>query len=332
MAFFDKKEEVIDIQLTPYGKHLLSKGQFSPVYYEFYDDDIIYDIEWSGIEEAQGQIQNRINSTPKLKAQYAFESAEERMKEYRKSYTQDGKQEPVVEKRKNFSFSSLPLGNCSGDNNKPTSMSIKLLSGQIDQSSETNSRGIPRGIKNYTLVSPKYEAEIRRMGPNEREPEDLLVQQEVQVAGQRVEVTKKEQFILLDLEEIEANFRNDNFEIHLYEVVEEESTGTTVEKPLLFKKQFSNIVDGILYEPGEREIMEEETTREYVEYYFSVLKDNEIPNDVLCEYLSEEEILKLNALYGYNIQCARRQGQRGTNPELFVSEEAITDLEDCEDV
>ena len=70
MAFFDKKEEVIDIQLTPYGKHLLSKGQFSPVYYEFYDDDIIYDIEWSGIEEAQGQIQNRINSTPKLNANY----------------------------------------------------------------------------------------------------------------------------------------------------------------------------------------------------------------------------------------------------------------------
>jgi len=35
MAFFDKKEEVIDIQLTQYGKHLLSKGLFRPVSYAF---------------------------------------------------------------------------------------------------------------------------------------------------------------------------------------------------------------------------------------------------------------------------------------------------------
>ena len=41
--FFDKKEDVMDIQLTQYGKHLLSKGEFSPTYYAFYDQDIIYD-------------------------------------------------------------------------------------------------------------------------------------------------------------------------------------------------------------------------------------------------------------------------------------------------
>lgn len=332
MSFFDKKEEVIDIQLTPFGKHLLSKGQFSPMYYEFYDDDIIYDVEWTGIQEIQGQIQNRINSTEKLKTQHTFESAEERIKEYRKSYTQDGKQEPVVEKRKNFSFSSLPLGNCSADNDKSTSISIKLLSGQISQSAETSSRGVPRGTKSYTLETPKYVAKIRKMGPNEKEPEDPLVQQEIQVAQQRVEVTKEEKYILLDLEELGVDFRNDNFETYLYEVVEEERTNTVIEKPLLFKKQYSNVVDGLLYEPGEREIEQEEITKEYVDYYFSVLKDSEIPNEIMCKHLSEEEIKKLNAVYGYNIQCVERQEQRGTNPELFVSQEVITDLEKCEDV
>ena len=43
MKFFDKKEEVIDIQLTQYGKHLLSVGKWRPVYYAFFDDNILYD-------------------------------------------------------------------------------------------------------------------------------------------------------------------------------------------------------------------------------------------------------------------------------------------------
>ena len=34
MLFMDKKEEVIDIELTPHGK-LLSMGKMKPVYYAF---------------------------------------------------------------------------------------------------------------------------------------------------------------------------------------------------------------------------------------------------------------------------------------------------------
>ena len=37
MEFFDKKEEVIDLQLTQYGKYLLSLGKLKPVYYAFGD-------------------------------------------------------------------------------------------------------------------------------------------------------------------------------------------------------------------------------------------------------------------------------------------------------
>ena len=40
MEFFDSKEEVIDLQLTQFGRHLLSKGKFKPVYYSFFDDDV----------------------------------------------------------------------------------------------------------------------------------------------------------------------------------------------------------------------------------------------------------------------------------------------------
>ena len=51
--FFDKKEEVLDIQLTQHGKYLLSRGEFDPKFYAFFDDDIIYDTEYAGFIETQ---------------------------------------------------------------------------------------------------------------------------------------------------------------------------------------------------------------------------------------------------------------------------------------
>ena len=42
MEFFNKKQDVIDLQLTNFGRHLLSKGKFKPVYYSFFNMDNVY--------------------------------------------------------------------------------------------------------------------------------------------------------------------------------------------------------------------------------------------------------------------------------------------------
>ena len=77
MEFFNKKEEVLDIQLTQFGKHLLSVGRFRPVYYCFYDDDILYDSTKGGFSEHQNNTEKRIlEHTPKLKTQYLTYSVE----------------------------------------------------------------------------------------------------------------------------------------------------------------------------------------------------------------------------------------------------------------
>ena len=61
MAFKDKKEEVLEIELTAFGKHLLSKGKFKPVYYSFFDDDVVYDWKYSGdSQEDQNYAETRI--------------------------------------------------------------------------------------------------------------------------------------------------------------------------------------------------------------------------------------------------------------------------------
>ena len=42
MTFFNKKTEVMQIEMTPYGRYLYSIGKFKPHSYEFVDDDILY--------------------------------------------------------------------------------------------------------------------------------------------------------------------------------------------------------------------------------------------------------------------------------------------------
>jgi len=67
VRFFDQKEEVVKIDLTPYGKQQFASGSFMPEYYAFYDNDILYDGFYGGISENQNAIVDRIsNSTPRF--------------------------------------------------------------------------------------------------------------------------------------------------------------------------------------------------------------------------------------------------------------------------
>ena len=81
MKFLDKKEQVLDIQLTQHGKRLLSQGVFRPEYYAFFDDDIIYDYNWAGEDEIQNEAEGRIFDAVRLEAQYNFSGVETKLKE-----------------------------------------------------------------------------------------------------------------------------------------------------------------------------------------------------------------------------------------------------------
>ena len=89
MEFFNRKEEVLDIELTQYGKYLLSIGEFKPAYYAFYDDDVIYDSKYQGLppnpdnaadtagpSENQKNSEDRIKETPRIKVQHNFKTVE----------------------------------------------------------------------------------------------------------------------------------------------------------------------------------------------------------------------------------------------------------------
>ena len=64
MNFLNQKEDVYDIQLTSHGKYHLLNGTFTPEYYAFFDDEIIYKYK----EEEQSEVKDRIlEKTPIFK-------------------------------------------------------------------------------------------------------------------------------------------------------------------------------------------------------------------------------------------------------------------------
>jgi len=75
--FLDKKEQVIDFQLTPYGKHRLSVGQLKPTFYAFFDTGVTYDSQYAGFSEVQTKIHERIKTeTQFIEGILLFEEAE----------------------------------------------------------------------------------------------------------------------------------------------------------------------------------------------------------------------------------------------------------------
>ena len=84
MTFFNKKEDVIDIELTQLGKYLLSKGKFAPSFYAFSDDEILYDVSHAGqiTPETGRQTSNRIQKeTQRIKTLYEHDGVESRITE-----------------------------------------------------------------------------------------------------------------------------------------------------------------------------------------------------------------------------------------------------------
>lgn len=90
MSFFNKKEEVMEIQLTQYGRYLLSKGRFKPAYYAFSDDEILYDNSYGENKvEIKKESSERIQEdTIRIRPIYDHETANKRVTRLNKQVTE----------------------------------------------------------------------------------------------------------------------------------------------------------------------------------------------------------------------------------------------------
>lgn len=291
MRFFDTKEEVIDIQLTPYGKHVLSKGMWRPVYYEFYDDDIIYDSSYAGtLNEKQEETSQRIKDTKRVRTQYTFQTP---------SSGSFLSKEAYIEKRNTLKSTFLPLGNSSIIKNEYPAIQAKMHSAEISEVSTTN---------NISTIELKDLSFIITNETVENE-EDRSLSKMVYDDGSFIDVLEKE--ILIDITELGVDIEIENFEISFMEIDEQ---GMEVRKIHFIDEQKpTKVVNDVLVDNEEYNIYSEKLlnnefeNKKFINYFLDVKVDKEIDQSIFCKYLPKEEILRLKIVEGYDIDCVEEE-------------------------
>jgi len=304
MEFFNKKEEVLDLQLTQYGKYLLSIGKLNPAYYTLHDDNVIYDSEFSQGAELQNEARIRIQTdTPTLKTQYNFVSID--AMQSKASDFQDIKERAEVVSR--------PLATSNLGSDKMPSWNINTLGGTLLTGSTTSV--ITSSASSIVQEIPQIGAEVtyyitpvmmdNQLTDDElREVEDGISDghdpsEEIDIFG-AIALPDGSWFLLdkdnliLQIVEDNAPMGSDNFEVEVFEVKVETVDNITTEKliPMVFKKEPILIVNDILVEPEEEDDVEIDST--FVEYYFDLELDGEISSDVICPKLvnADKDIYK----------------------------------------
>lgn len=285
MEFFNKKEEVMDLKLTQFGRFLLSKGKFKPVFYSFFDDNILYNVEKVGLSELQNESEIRIKETPTMHHQISFSSLE---KEFNSNYNKvlSGEESPVSEDlqrtaEKHYALPQ-PIGSSDFNSEYSPSWTVNFLNGELTGSVEYLSISEKTGGKNTQIIpqiSSTTEIEIQSHTPTTSNSDEY--ENGFSAADRTVLTDEENLFVLLKLNENNGLFQKKNFDIELYEIEEEDQDGTIIEtlRPLFF----SSLPDFETAETiVENSIPQEDVT--HVEYYFDVFVDDEIDEKTLCNY------------------------------------------------
>ncbi len=298
MSFFDSKEEVINIELTSYGKYLLSRGKFKPYYYAFFDDDILYDALYANVTESQNAIQERIlNETPSLKPQNRFVGTEKTISR-NPTLVLGGLDdlkfdEQQFSSEKNYAL-TFPIGKSSYNSEYCPAWNARLISGTIfstdnyfdpSNGQETSTQPYLQ-IPQINLSSGTFDVRILDNQSDASTGYELVGQS---LNNEKFAFSKPSIF-LLDLLELNTDDSKENFEIEVFvkEEIKDNNLTNVIWKPLFFKKKPVTIKNNILLDIPENLINNlnpelDDTT--LVEHYFELLVDDEIelPSDLKAQ-------------------------------------------------
>lgn len=232
MSFHNPKEEVIEIHLTQFGRNCLARGVFKPVYYQFFDDGILYNSQNANFTEEQNSTENRIlENTPKLKSQYINNSIQRqyflederiasgsspRFKKLKRNFNPDhqdsllfyplGEQEVSVSKYAKYSAISLGSAFATG--------SVQYITG-----SNLNKR-VPQ-----ISTTPEYKIELNKkmnynnsMQSTSEEFKDLM--SNIILFNDNSSIHVMNDDFILDLQELNTSYGLENFELEVFEILE----------------------------------------------------------------------------------------------------------------
>lgn len=297
MRFFDSKEEVIDIQLTQEGKRKLAMGRFKPKYYAFFDDDILYDSQYAGYDEEQNDSVPRImDETPRMRVQYQNKGVETN---FRKLKEKKRNNKNISNEMLDRNSNAISMGTSGGDENAPV-WKISLGEGQF--SGSVDFYNVSWGVQNIPQLSSSVEVVTKvefeegyafepELGDNSspgRPLYDPLAKGEGEILNTTPDVYSDGSYLvtvqpslILNIEEINNQFNNENFDIEVFEVIQSPVQLGSDLKEVLRPLYFS--FGGEFENKDEYEISEEVTTLNpnYVQHYIDVLADGELDADAI---------------------------------------------------
>ena len=320
MTFFNKKEDVLEIKLTPYGRKLLSHGKLKPEFYAFYDDDILYDSGKAGFSESNTQTKTRILSeTPSLRAQSSNFGVETTL-------ATDFINHPGRVVLDNYM--PKPIGTNSQIEKKNSGWNIIALDKEYSNISLTSSLNnatigptnlIPQGQPTLQIpqidLSLEFTMSVGNVNYFFGEYSDLANEFDLREDGDKFIKLEKEQGVLYFLEK-NGFVNRDSFEV---EVFIEEEDGKSYKK-LEFAKQEMSIENGLLKMSSETNTIIDNNN---VEFYLDLLLDKEVPDEDICKGI--DRLRESNIYIGDELKCPDREEDL-----LNIYASTLGDIEECD--
>ena len=292
MSLFDSKQEVINIELTSYGKKKLASGKFRPSFYAFFDDDVIYDGAYAALTEStNGEADDRVRKeTPYLKTTYSIVGADTKLNKG------NGDQELFDNIRlyENSNLLKYGLGTSKIGEVTGSQISVNFLDGTLTSVHTTASAFVfGNGLNPKTaydkpqtkLVTQNLDLspEIRSLpDPSMTIPPELIDPARIEPAVVSP-VLQDNKYIFLEVDELllavdELNSVEayDNFEISVYKIETNENNEEEYKKLNFKTKQEQVNEEGFLIDEVEISSQDSTITADDVEFYLDIQVDEEI--------------------------------------------------------
>jgi len=339
MTYFNKKFDVLDIQLSPYGRHLLQNGQLMPKYYAFFDDDVLYDCQAGSFSERNSDIKTRIlEETPVLRPHYVFKGIESTFDKDEPFPTSqyDSADRPIADETSKFLQYSL--GSSDPTKEKAPAWNVTVLVNDIADAAMqlTSSQYQPLNIAQVDF-NIDYEMSVGNVN-NDLPTSGLkgtpnLPVSDVMSDGTYIDLSEEQ--VLMQILEKNGFLFGDSLELEVF-MFETTGSGPSLTfteelRPLKFLKRENQILNDILIsgQPNNKASFRQasdQITPQHVEYYWDCRLDREIPLDDLCKGAKRLKSAGLDVGSMLDIECP-------DEPDLLdnsIYSSKVTSIEDCD--
>ncbi len=328
MTFFDKKEEVMKVELTALGRYKLSIGKLKPHHYRFFDNNIVYDSKASGHSEEQNDADVRIRqNTPTLKQNPNITGVETSIN-HNDTRNLEVAIHNVRENTRDDHINHLiyPIGTVEYDSEYSPAYQVDAFRGKFaDANKFYSSANIQTSSIPQIDLIVEYSASVSDGTAQASSYETEQTYQSSPFAdGTTISIKKQDP--LLRIAESNAFDEKENFHITAYKVETLEDGVTLVYRKMNFDKASIRISND-LYVGDQQSVEVPNPSSDDISYYFEILTDKEIAESDYCATIGD---LNVKNIYLDNEIICPDQQQDLPNINIYASQVNPDDLEDCD--